>query len=540
MPTPSVAQLLPLGRQRPRPVSADRGAPEVAGPGGASVLHLEHHPVRAPRAARLLVVAALALALAVAAAVAALAAPGSSPAGAWVLAGVHLVSLGVLARRTARPGERWIWRLALVAAVLLGVALCGSVLVAPAGTGAATPWFAPVPVLALSLGVLVLLVSQMLLLRVRLRLAGPYGWFDITAGFLASAAVAWAVFVEPLRAATGLSTTQACLALVPATGALLSFGFMITSATVSGGWVDGRVRAVVAGSVVLLAGTWGAVVLLLVDLPLTGRPPGQDAVGAGLAGALVLAVLLLALGAALPPPCAVELRDEDQRTAGIGPVVLTVESLVVLLLGQVVEVPLAAAVAAALGVVASSAKVVLLLGTLTAYHRARQEADTDELTGLGNRRVLREHLDRSVGEPTALALLDLDGFKAVNDTLGHAAGDELLRRVADRLRGAAGPRVHLVRLGGDEFALVLPGAGADAAAARAAAALAALEAPFALESGDVAVGASAGVSAAPEHGPGGGALLRRADAAMYLAKEARGGVVVHAAHPGAAVPQPRS
>jgi len=514
----TTADAQPAPRVRPR-----RAGPSAAA--GASPADGRGH-----RAGHLLAGAVVLGAAVVAATAAALVTPGGpSPTAAralvGVLAGVHLVALGVLAQRVRRPGERAIWWRALLAAALLGGAGAPAVVVptTPGAVGAA--------VLALALGVLVLLAAQMRLLQVRLRTAGPYGWFDLVAGHLTAAAVVWALFVDPLRASTGLGTAQACLLLVPLAGALLSLMFMLTSTTVSGGWGDGRVRAVVASAAVLLGGTWWAVVALTSAV-------AEDVLRAGLAGSVVLAVLLLALGAALPPPRGVQRRDEDQRAAGIGPVVLAVDCLVVLLVGQVLPVPLAAAGAAALAVVVVSAKVVVLLGTLTAYHRARQEADTDELTGLGNRRVLRERLDASVAEPTAVALLDLDGFKAVNDTLGHDAGDELLRQVADRLRRATGPDEVLVRLGGDEFAVVLPGAGAGEATARARAALAALAAPFALEGGDVEVGASAGVSATPEHGPGGGALLRRADAAMYAAKQQREGVVVGPPRDGDQVVQP--
>jgi len=103
--------------------------------------------------------------------------------------------------------------------------------------------------------------------------------------------------------------------------------------------------------------------------------------------------------------------------------------------------------------------------------RVRQVADTDSLTGLANRRAFLAELEHRLAAPGpaapfALALLDLDGFKPINDTFGHAAGDSLLIEVAARLRAEAGPGTAVARIGGDEFALILPFAG-EAEAVRA-------------------------------------------------------------------------
>ena len=132
-----------------------------------------------------------------------------------------------------------------------------------------------------------------------------------------------------------------------------------------------------------------------------------------------------------------------------------------------------------------------LLPVLALYIGARRAAlDThrafhDALTDLPNRLLLHERLDRALarargeGEPLSLLLVDLDDFKAVNDTLGHAYGDRLLGNVADRMRAALGPDDLLARLGGDEFAVLPAGAcGAEAGRAVAERLVGALEQPF--------------------------------------------------------------
>jgi len=171
------------------------------------------------------------------------------------------------------------------------------------------------------------------------------------------------------------------------------------------------------------------------------------------------------------------------------------------------------------GAVAFGASIHDITGRRAAEERLRYLAHHDPLTGLLNRARLTELIE-GAGGPAALVLLDLDGFKGVNDTLGHGAGDDLLREVARRLGGALGGRGELVRLGGDEFAAWLggPEGGGDPERACAVAGdlLAALAPPAAIAGRTVHVAASAGVAMA---GPGeAGRLLANADLALYQAK----------------------
>ncbi len=168
--------------------------------------------------------------------------------------------------------------------------------------------------------------------------------------------------------------------------------------------------------------------------------------------------------------------------------------------------------------------------------RLSHQAYHDPLTGLANRTRLRERLDGALGatgrsaDSVALVYVDLDDFKKVNDSLGHAAGDRLLRVVAERLLSATRGSDTVARLGGDEFAILLENVRVDQDVLVVAERVGkAMRAPFQLEGKEVFVGASVGIargSTDAEHPAGADELLRNADVAMYVAK--RGGKGRHA------------
>jgi diguanylate cyclase (GGDEF)-like protein len=173
--------------------------------------------------------------------------------------------------------------------------------------------------------------------------------------------------------------------------------------------------------------------------------------------------------------------------------------------------------------------------------RARKRSDEklsylarfDPLTDLPNRNLLYERLEQALvsgseeGKPLALMLIDLDHFKDINDTMGHQIGDLLLKEVGSRLQAALRQCDTVARLGGDEFGVLLPGADEEAATLAARKLLKALQPFFLIGELAMDVRASIGVALFPGHGQDTATLMRRADIAMYLAKQSTAGYGIY-------------
>jgi len=182
--------------------------------------------------------------------------------------------------------------------------------------------------------------------------------------------------------------------------------------------------------------------------------------------------------------------------------------------------------------VANHASVALQNGEL--IDKLRHEAMHDALTGLPNRAFLQRRLAAALDDVrdgrspgAAIMILDLDGFKEVNDTLGHQQGDLLLIEVAERVRTAVGQVGVVARLGGDEFAVLFDGGDEDRAVRVGRRVLRSLEHPISLDSMEVEVGGSLGIALAPAHATDPAGLLKRADMAMYHAKSSTKGLRVY-------------
>jgi diguanylate cyclase (GGDEF)-like protein len=168
--------------------------------------------------------------------------------------------------------------------------------------------------------------------------------------------------------------------------------------------------------------------------------------------------------------------------------------------------------------------------------QAKHEAMHDRLTGLPNRPLVEDRgqqafaTARRSGRSVGLLFVDLDRFKIVNDTLGHRAGDELIRQVADRMQAQMRAADTLARLGGDEFVVLLPELdhGVEDAAIVAGRLIDALRAPFSVAGQELFVSCSIGVACSPDHGENYETLMQYGDAAMYAAKASgRGAFAVH-------------
>jgi diguanylate cyclase (GGDEF)-like protein/PAS domain S-box-containing protein len=172
--------------------------------------------------------------------------------------------------------------------------------------------------------------------------------------------------------------------------------------------------------------------------------------------------------------------------------------------------------------------VVLAYDEITERKKAEKQlsdlAHCDQLTGLPNRLALQIELAKSIDakgvhRPTSIAMFDLDGFKDVNDTVGHSTGDQLLIAVANRLAGVVGNRGTVGRLGGDEFVVIIPDCGdprvvADLVGAM----LNQLNEPFKVNEHILHIGGSAGIAIAPNDGANVDELIANADLALYKAK----------------------
>jgi diguanylate cyclase len=262
--------------------------------------------------------------------------------------------------------------------------------------------------------------------------------------------------------------------------------------------------------------------------------------------AWLAAMALFALAASSSDPDAVPTTAGAGAQAGsrVGwrvlalPLTCNLASLVILAAGYGNRFSPAAAWLAVGCVVAALARTAITFREVRAFNEVREQARTDELTGLPNRRALMDEARQMLAtatarHPAALLLLDLDGFKEVNDSLGHHAGDSLLREVGPRLHADLRAAETLARLGGDEFAVLLPDVTLDEAQERAVRLRELLLQPFTVEGTRLHVGVSIGVATAPVPAATVQELLRCADVAMYAAKSSRDGVRAY-------VPDPRS
>ncbi|MGO9557640.1 MAG: putative bifunctional diguanylate cyclase/phosphodiesterase [Acidimicrobiales bacterium] len=362
-------------------------------------------------------------------------------------------------------------------------------------------------------------IAIVLFMRGELRRLTAPSWLDGAVAGLGAAAVCAAFAFHNIIHSTGGHTLSAAVNVAYPIGDLLLLALVVGGTAV----LPGRRRTpwlLIAGACAL--NTVGDTFNLF-----------SSTIGSSHVGTLFDTVawpgsfLLMSMAVWVRPRAANPLAP--QRPAGfLLPGIAAVAGLVILFTGTLhglsrVSIGLATATLVLVGLrLALSARGLRLL-----TEQRHRQSMTDELTGLGNRRYLFHVLNTFFSDladpllPTrqlAFLFLDLDHFKAINDSFGHAAGDKLLRQLGPRLTTTLRSTDVLVRLGGDEFAVVLLNADAEYATRVAERLMAEFAHPFVLDVVSATIGASIGIAIAPQHASDPAGVLRCADIAMYRAK----------------------
>jgi two-component system, cell cycle response regulator len=367
--------------------------------------------------------------------------------GRWVYDAVVLgASLVVLARAALHEAERRAW-LALGAGLLLW-ALGQTYYSVVLYYASPAPFPSPADVLFLAFYPASYLALVMLL-RARVARLDPLAWVDGLIGALAVAGVAAALIFPPVLEAlecdpfwVAVSLAYPCFDLVLL--GLLSGAFAASKWRTEGTWL------LIAGALLLFAAS--DVVYLSVL--------GQSTAALNIASVgWPLAFLLLAVASWLPAADADAIVAGAERRRIAVPIAMGLVGVGVLAAGSFLSIGTVAVGCGVACLVAVLARLVITFNQNTRILAATEtKAVTDALTGLANRRRLMADLERAVSasppEAMVLALFDLDGFKAYNDSFGHPAGDDLLRRLGRKLTAAVKAHGHAYRLGGDEFCVL--------------------------------------------------------------------------------------
>lgn len=429
--------------------------------------------------------------------------------GTWVYDAMMLgAAASCLLRAALSERERTAWALMGVA---LGVWTGGEIYYSLVLTGAAT---VPVPSPA-DAGYLlfypIAYVALILLIRARGGTFSAAQWLDGLIVGSAVAALAAALVMGPIVAASGSDSSAAVATDLAYPIADLTLLTLVVTASSFTGWRPGRDWLLLGAGLAVLAVSDGVYLLQ--------QAQGSYVEGGVLDAAWPLGALLLATAAWIAPTAPRRVRPRGLRTILI-PAAAALVAIGLQAADRLAGVP---GLATVLSLLTLLCVVVRMAGSYreseAALRSSTQEALTDALTGLGNRRRLMAELGRAAplkppgGRVRLLAMFDLDGFKAYNDAFGHPAGDALLSRLGRRLAIFAGPHAATYRLGGDEFCLLAEceAAAVDGLLAGAAAALS--------ERGDgFLVTASHGSALLPSEAATREAALQLADRRMYASK----------------------
>ena len=427
-----------------------------------------------------------------------------------LLAGLPVLAAtaAVLLRAALRSQDRGAW---LAMGLALTAQAAGTIVLAMPGGGPKFPTPADVLLLAFFPAAF---AAALLFARARLRRFGAPLWLDVAIGAVGAAAIVTQLLGGTVARATG-GGWPAAVALAYPMGDVLLVVMVVVAVTLRGWRVSPVWLLLAAGLLAHVIADAGYVV--------SGLAEERRALWVPIVG--LASPLLIAAAAWSPVRAPRSVALEGWRTL-VTPTLLALVACALLVLDHFRQTIDAAVFLSAATLVVVLIRMALTFVENTALQATRELALTDELTGLANRRLFHERLAAELAEgdaTLAVAMVDLDRFKELNDTLGHHAGDRLLAQLGPRLQKAVGEAGLVARLGGDEFALLLPGAGLARASDIGRRVGVALQQPFEIEGLEVVMDASIGAALCPEHGDDADALLQRADVAMYQAKDARTG-----------------
>jgi diguanylate cyclase (GGDEF)-like protein len=358
------------------------------------------------------------------------------------------------------------------------------------------------------------------LARVRERRVPARMWLDGIIAGTGIAAIGAAIVVRPVMASVSGGTAAVITEMAyPLCDLLLAA--LVVGVLALRGWRLDRMWGMLGSGFIALAAAD-----CMYALQVAG---GASAPSALTNMAYDIGVMLLAL-AAWQPGAAVE-ADTVPSAAVLGiPAAFTMSALGLLIYDHFSRLDPIALALAMVTMVAAFARVALTFRDVRALAETRRQALTDDLTLMPNRRHFLQRLrdgiiaSRASGTSLALLLIDLDHFKELNDTLGHDAGDQLLRQVGERLHAVLRSTDTAARLGGDEFGVLL-GAPCDTASAERVTEkiLEAIAEPFPIKAVNLRVTASVGIALFPEHAANDEQLMQHADVAMYEAKTKQSG-----------------
>jgi len=428
----------------------------------------------------------------------------------YVLAGLAVGARAALIRK-----DRWAW--ALLSIGLLSYA-AGNILAIGVVTfpSAADALWLPLYPLGYA--------SIVLLLRQKAQRWHASMWLDGLVAALGVSAVAVALVLAPfLRATDGAFLPVAVNLSYPIADLLMLA--LVVAAFATMGWRP-------SAKWWLLAFGWGAFVVADTVL-LVQVAHDSFVVGSWVDNVWLIGVVPMAMAAWMRPSRDTKPSAPARWLLLAVPATFTMIGVGLLVKGSLQDSksPTLVVVLCAATIVAALVRMSLTFREVQALGDARRQARTDDLTELGNRRFFLEQLDLVTNktgsvECAAVLLIDLDSFKDVNDSYGHHTGDQLLRMIGPRLRGALRDGDTLTRMGGDEFGIVLHDADAARAADVARTMRDQLREPFVLVGMPLHVEASIGISLFPEHGETPSMLLQHADVAMYEAKRGQLGYTI--------------